>query len=76
MLPHPPHSRQVVFELCELDLELSLGAHGVLGEDVEDQLRPIDDACLEGVLERPLLRRAQLVVDDQDFCAARRRTTA
>ena len=38
------------------------------GEDVEDQLRPVDDARLERVLERPLLRRAELVVDDQDLC--------
>ena len=38
----PAHARQVVLELRELDLELALGAHGVLGEDVEDQLRPVD----------------------------------
>src|SRR3954465_14267830 len=64
-LPHPPHSRQVVLQLRELDLELPLGAHGVLGEDVEDQLRPVDDARVQGVLERALLRRRQLVVDEQ-----------
>ena len=46
MLPHPAHARQVVLELRELDLELALGAHGVLGEDVEDQLRAVDDARL------------------------------
>ena len=39
----------------------------VLGEDVEDQLRPVDDACVERVLERPLLRRLELAVDEQDF---------
>ena len=65
MLPHSPHPRQVVLELCELDLELPLGADGVLGEDVEDQLRAVDDPRLERVLERPLLRRAELVVGDQ-----------
>ena len=42
----PAHARQVVLELRELDLELPLGADGVLGEDVEDQLRPVDDARL------------------------------
>ena len=31
----------------------------VLGEDVEDQLRAVDDARLERVLERPLLRRVR-----------------
>jgi succinyl-diaminopimelate desuccinylase len=65
VLPHPAHPRQVVFELRQLDLELSLGADGVLREDVEDQLRAVDDARLELVLERPLLRRAQLVVDEE-----------
>src|SRR6476661_3807564 len=68
VLPHPPHPREVVLELRKLDLELSLGADGVLGEDVEDQLRAVDDPRLERVLERPLLGRAQLVVDDQDLC--------
>ena len=65
VLPGPAHARQVVLELCELDLELSLGADGVLGEDVEDQLRPVDDPRLERVLEVALLRRLELVVDDQ-----------
>ena len=65
VLPHPAHARQVVLELRELDLELALGADGVLGEDVEDQLRAVDDARLERVLERALLRRAELVVDDE-----------
>ena len=65
VLPHPAHARQVVLELRELDLELALGADGVLREDVEDQLRPVDDARLERVLEVALLRRLELVVDDQ-----------
>ena len=45
VLPLPAHPRQVVLELRELDLELALGADGVLGEDVEDQLRAVDDAA-------------------------------
>ena len=65
MLPHPPHPRQVVLELRELDLKLSLGAHGVLRKDVEDQLGAVDDPRLERILERALLRRAELVVDEQ-----------
>ena len=65
VLPHAPHPRQVVLELRELDLELALGAPRVLGEDVEDQLRPVDDAGREGVLERSLLRRLQLAVHEQ-----------
>ena len=65
VLPHAAHPRQVVLELGELDLKLSLCARGVLGEDVEDQLRSIDDARRQGVLERALLRRLELAVDEQ-----------
>ena len=44
----------------------------VLGEDVEDQLRAVDDARLERVLELPLLRGVELVVDEQRLGAERR----
>jgi hypothetical protein len=37
----------------------------VLGEDVEDELRPVDDTQLELVLEPPLLARVEIVVNDQ-----------
>ena len=37
----------------------------MLREDVEDQLCPVDDACLQCVLERALLGRTELVVDEQ-----------
>ena len=72
MLPHAPHAREVVLELRQLDLELALGRDGVLREDVEDQLRPVDDARVQGVLEPPLLRRRQLVVDDEHLGAGGR----
>ena len=65
VLPQAPHARQVVLELRQLDLELALGADGVLGEDVEDQLRPVDHTRLQRVLERSLLHGRELVVDDQ-----------
>ena len=57
MLPHSPHARKVVLELRELDLELALGAAGMLGEDVEDQLGAVDDARRQRILEVALLRR-------------------
>ena len=65
MLPHAAHPRQVVLELRELDLELSLGADGMLGEDVEDQLRAVDHARPDRVLEVALLHRIELAVDEQ-----------
>src|SRR5262249_15066564 len=68
VLPHAAHPGQVVFQLRQLDLELALTASGVLGEDVEDQLGPVDDACGQRILDPPLLRWAELVVDDDDLC--------
>jgi hypothetical protein len=65
VLPHAPHARQVVLQLSQLDLQLALCTHGVLGEDVENQLRAVDDTRLEHVLERTLLHRAELAVDEQ-----------
>ena len=65
MLPEAAHAREVVLELCELHLELALGRHRVLREDVEDQLRAVDDAQAERVLEPSLLPGLEVVVDDQ-----------
>jgi len=65
VLPHAAHTREVVLQLRELDLELALGTAGVLREDVEDQLGAVDDPRVERVLEVTLLRRIELVVDDQ-----------
>ena len=65
VLPHAAHARQVVLELRDLDLQLPFGTHGVLGEDVEDQLRAVDDTCVERVLEEPLLGRVELAVHEQ-----------
>ena len=67
VLPQAPHARQVVLELRQLDLELALRAACVLREDVEDQLRAVDDTRLQLVFQGPLLCRAQLVVDEQRF---------
>jgi hypothetical protein len=72
MLPEASHAGQVVFELGELDLELPLGAHCVLGEDVEDELSAIDDAELELVLQAALLSGIEVVVDDEGLRLGRR----
>src|SRR5204862_1022031 len=69
VLPHAAHAREVVLELRELDLQLPLGADRVLREDVEDQLGAVDDAGLQRVLERPLLRWFELVVDEEHLGA-------
>jgi hypothetical protein len=60
--PQTAHPREVVLELGELDLELALGAAGVVGEDVEDDRRAVDHRHAERLLEVSLLARLQLVV--------------
>ena len=64
MLPQASHPRQVVLQLRQLDLQLSLGGDGMLREDVEDELGAVDDPQLELILEAPLLAGIQVVVDD------------
>jgi hypothetical protein len=60
--PQPAHAREVVLELGELDLQLALGRARVVGEDVEDDRRAVDDRHVELLLEVALLAREQLVV--------------
>src|SRR5205807_6578213 len=56
--------RQQVFQLGELDLQLAFARAGATGEDVEDQLRAIDDLAAHLFLDVAKLRRRQLVVED------------
>ena len=71
--------RHEVLELRELDLELAFPRARAAREDVEDQLRAIDDLAVERLLEVAQLRRRQLVVEDDDvdarFGATRRRAS-
>ena len=64
--PEAGQARQLVLELRELDLEAALVGLGVEREDVEDQPAAVDDLDVEQALEALLLRRAELVVGDQD----------
>ena len=60
--PQPAHAGEVVFELCQLDLQLALGAVGVRGEYVQDHRGAVDHRQAQRLLEVALLPRAQLVV--------------
>ena len=60
--PQPAHAGEVVLELGQLHLELALGRVGMVGEDVEDDRRAIDDRHVERLLDVALLARQQLVV--------------
>ena len=58
--------RQQVFQLRELDLQLAFARAGAPREDVENQLRAIDDLAIEALVQLAQLRRRQLVVEDDD----------
>ena len=63
-----PRMRGRLYSSCASSTwSLPSDAPRVLREDVEDQLRAVDDARAELVLERALLRRAELVVGEQDL---------
>jgi hypothetical protein len=65
----PDQARHHVFELGELDLELALPRAGAPREDVENELRAVDDFPIERALEVPQLRGRQLVVEDHQVHA-------
>ena len=58
--------RQQVFQLRELHLQLAFARPRAAREDVEDELRAIDDLAADLLLDLPQLRRRQLVVEDDD----------
>src|SRR5262245_20391024 len=55
--PLSHEARQEIRELGQLDLELALARPRPLGEDVQDERGPVDDAEVERPREVPLLHR-------------------
>ena len=55
---------QLVFELCEFYLELALAGLGVAGEDVEDELRTVDDVAGKPGFDVAQLRGGEVVVEE------------
>ena len=64
--PGAREARQHVLELRQLDLELALQAARPTGEDVEDQLAPVEHLDVQLLRQVALLRRAQVLVDEDD----------
>jgi hypothetical protein len=58
-------ARQHVFQLGEFDLKAPFGRAGAVGEDVEDQLRAVDDLDADRFFEVALLRGRQFVIHDE-----------
>jgi hypothetical protein len=63
-LTMPREAGEEIFELGQFNLELPLFGLGALGEDIEDEARPVDDLALEGLFQIPLLRPGQILVED------------
>ena len=59
-------ARKLVFELGELDLQLAFARARVAGEDVEDELRAVDDAAGQPRFEVAQLRGREVVVEEDE----------
>ncbi len=59
-------TRQPVAKLSQLDLQLAVAALGPLGEDVEDQHRPVDHLEVGEVGDGVGLHRRQIRIEDED----------
>ena len=57
-------ARQHVVELRQLDLQAAFPRAGAAGEDIEDELRAVDDLDFERFFEIALLGGRQVVVED------------
>ncbi len=66
MGPHARETRQPVLQLGQFDLELALTCIGMLGEDVENERRPVDhlDVLAKDGLQFALVPRRKLVVEE------------
>ena len=59
-------ARQTVFQLGQFHLQAAFGGAGTAGENIEDELRAIDDPHATEALEVSLLSGGKFVVDDDD----------
>ena len=67
MRPLPSESRQKIFELRQLDLQLALVATRSLGKYIEDQLASVDHANVERVFQIALLSGRQIFVQNDQI---------
>jgi len=65
------HARELVFELRQMDLQGPLERVGVLREDAEDELGPVEDVGVDGVEHCSDLTRREVVLADRDRRARR-----
>ena len=67
MGPLARETRQQIFELCQLDLQLAFVAARALGENIENELAAVDDPDFERRFQIALLRRGQILVHDHEI---------
>ncbi len=58
----------MILKLRELYLELAFAGPGVAGEDVEDELRTIDDVTGEPGFDVTELRGGEVVIEEDEGC--------
>src|SRR5262252_5783972 len=69
-MTHQP--RHHVLQLCQFNLELAFSSSRVARENIEDELRTVDDAALNDLLNVALLGWAEIVVKQKHIGIDRR----
>jgi hypothetical protein len=60
-------SRQLILQLRQLHLQLTFAGTRVPGEDIQDQLRPVDNSGWKFSFQVTQLRRGQVMVEQQQI---------
>src|SRR5947207_15346289 len=61
VMPHPGETRQKILQLSQLDLQTAFTAARALCENIQDQLRTIENFARKQIREVPSLRRRELI---------------
>ena len=62
--PHARESGQQIAVLGQLHLQLALPGMGPLGEDVQDEPRPVQDPDPQGLLQHPSLGGGEVIIEE------------
>jgi hypothetical protein len=60
-----------MYSSCQLDLQLTFPRAGVTRKNVEDELRAIDDACVQYAFDVALLGRREIMIEQNYVCGNR-----
>jgi hypothetical protein len=65
--PHSLQPREQVLKLRQFDLHLGFAGASASSEDVENELRPVQNANTDAILKGLTLRRREFVVEDHEI---------